>query len=445
MLKWIAPGADTDALPERVRVAIRDQQDRSEILIGWFQLGVLVVIGSLYFLAPKTFSEDAEFAPVPWALVTYLVLTVVRLVWASRGRLPVWALALSVVFDMALLMVVIWSFHLQYMQPASFYLKAPTLLWAFIFIALRALRFEYQFVVLAGVVAVLGWILMVLYVAFGDPADMMITRDYVTYMTSNSLLVGAEVEKIFSILMVTAAISLALWRAKGLLVRSVAEQTAARELSRFFAPEIAAKIKQSEHEIRAGTGEMRDAAVLNLDMRGFTQFAAQTTPDAAMGLLSEFQARMVPVIHKHGGSIDKFLGDGIMATFGAAAPSDHYAADALRALQEAVSEAKRWREASEASGRPCPAVNGSATTGRVLFGAVGDETRLEYTVIGDAVNRSAKLEDHNKVLGVAALTDRQTYELALAQGFQPPTEMPTVPNATVAGLKRPVDLVVSVS
>ena len=445
MLKWIAPGADTDALPERVRAAIRDQQDRSEILIGWFQLGVLVLIGSLYFAAPKTFSEDAEFAPVPWALASYLVVTLIRLVWAHRRRLPDWSLRLSVVFDMMLLMGLIWSFHLQYMQPASFYLKAPTVLWVFIFIALRALRFEARFVALAGLVAVAGWILMVLYVVFGDPDNMMITRDYVTYMTSNAVLIGAEVEKIFSILMVTGAISLALVRAKNLLVRAVAEHAAAEDLSRFFAPEIAARIKTSEQVIRAGTGEVRDAAVLNLDMRGFTRLVAATTPAKAMGLLSEYQARMVPIIHKHGGSIDKFLGDGIMATFGAAAPSERYAADALRALQEAVDAARGRREASEAAGRPCPEVNGSVTTGRVLFGAVGDETRLEYTVIGDAVNRAAKLEDHNKVLGVAAVTDVETYELALAQGYQPPSTLPRLPNATVAGIEQPVDLVVLAS
>ena len=96
----------------------------------------------------------------------------------------------SVIADTLLLMVLIWSFHLQYEQPPSFYLKAPTLLYVFIFIALRALRFEPQFVVLAGLVAVLGWILMVFYVAYGDPAftataegrvpdPELLTRDYV--------------------------------------------------------------------------------------------------------------------------------------------------------------------------------------------------------------------------------------------------------------------------
>jgi adenylate cyclase len=324
-------------------------------------------------------------------------------------------------------------------------LKAPTVLWVFIFIALRALRFEARFVVLAGLVAVAGWVLMVLYVVFGDPDNMMITRDYVTYMTSNAVLIGAEVEKIFSILMVTAVIAVALLRAKNLLIRAVAEQTAAQDLSRFFAPEIAARIKASEQKIHAGTGEVRDAAVLYLDMRGFTRFVAGTTPDKAMGLLSEYQARMVPIVHKHGGSIDKFLGDGIMATFGAAAPSDTYAADALRALDEAVAAAQRWREACEAEGQTCPRVNGSVATGPVLFGAVGDETRLEYTVIGDAVNRSAKFEEHNKVLSVAAVTDLESYERALAQGYEPSSALRNLPGATVVGLAEPVDLVVLAS
>ena len=216
-------GAQSEDLPERVRTAIREQQDRSEVLSGWFQLAVVVTFGSLYLAAPKTFSDDSAFAPVPWALSIYLALTVIRLVWARHGRLPAWSLAFSVIFDMGLLMVLIWSFHLQYQQPASFYLKAPTLLYVFIFIALRALRFEARFVLLAGLVAALGWGLLIVYVVLDDPVDMMITRDYVEYMTSNSILLGAEFDKIISILVVTVIIAVALQRAKGLLVRAVAQ------------------------------------------------------------------------------------------------------------------------------------------------------------------------------------------------------------------------------
>ena len=86
-------------------------------------------------------------------------------------RLPAWLLALSIIIDMALLFGLIWSFHLQYAQPPSFYLKAPTLLYVFIFIALRALRFEAKYVVFAGLAAALGWLAMVLYVVFVDPDE----------------------------------------------------------------------------------------------------------------------------------------------------------------------------------------------------------------------------------------------------------------------------------
>ena len=274
---------------------------------------------------------------------------------------------------------------------------------------------------------------------------MMITRDYVEYMTSNSILVGAEFDKIISILMVTALIGFALYQAKGLLIRAVSEQTAAQELSRFFAPEIAAKIKGSDQAIRAGSGEMRQAAILNLDMRGFTLLAAQASPDEAMSLLADYQARMVPLIRGNGGSIDKFLGDGIMATFGAAEPSGTYAADALRALEATVQEGANWRAECLAAGRPCPTVNGSVATGEILFGAVGDETRLEYTVIGEAVNLSAKLEKMNKEAGVKAVCDQASFALALAQGYKPAADKRTLEGALVPGVDRPVDLVVVVA
>jgi adenylate cyclase len=432
---------DDARLPDRVRGAIQDQGDATERLIGWVQLAVVLTFATLYAISPKTFPAEQEFQPVPWVIGAYCLFTVMRLVLAYRISLPGWFLLVSIVIDMALLFGLIWSYHIQYMQPASFYLKAPTLLYVFIFIALRALRFEARFVFAAGLAAALGWSVLVLYVITVDPTDTMITRDYVAYMTSNSILLGAEFDKIASILVVAVILGVALIRGRALLVRAVAESVAARELSRFFAPEIAQRIRGSDQAIAAGSGELREAAVVNFDLRGFTRFAATQPPDRVMGLLASYQHEMVSVVQEHGGSIDKFLGDGIMATFGAAAPSETYAADALRAVDHALAVAERWRAAHEADGRPCPHVNAAVASGRILFGAVGDETRLEYTVIGDAVNLSAKLEQHNKELGVRALCDAGTYDLALAQGFDPSDARPRIDGAAVLGVEGPVDLV----
>ena len=427
-------------LPERVRRQVTRQQDATERLIGWVQLAVVLVFGVLYWLAPKTFEAHDTFQPVPYALAAYLGFTLIRLSASYRTHLPDWFLYLSIVIDMALLFVLIWSFHLQYEQPASFYLKAPTLLYVFIFIALRALRFEARFVLAAGLTAAAGWGLLVVYVVTVNPEDPMITRNYVTYMTSNAILLGAEFDKIISILTVTGILAMAIVRARKLLVSSVAESTAASDLSRFFSPEVADKIVSSE-EIGVGAGESRDAAILNLDLRGFTPLAERDPPDAVMRLLAEYQAEMVPIVRKHGGSIDKFLGDGIMATFGASQGTASYAADALRAVEEIMAAAAAWQARVEAEGRACVPVNAAVAAGRVVFGAVGEKDRLEYTVIGDAVNLSAKLEKHNAALGSRALATRHAYETARQQGYRPAEPIRELPGERIEGVRQPVDLV----
>ncbi len=433
-------GRDSDSasadLPERVRIAIAAHQDRSEIMIGWLQLAVVGTFAALYLVSPKL--ED-RFDLVPFALAIYFALTLIRLVWAHRTRLPDWSLTISILFDVTLLMTLIWSFHVKYQQPPSFYLKAPTLLYVFIFIALRALRFEARPVLIAGGMAALGWLALLIY-ALLDPDDAQpITRDYVTYMTSNSVLIGAEIDKIVAILMVTAITGVALARGRRLLVQAVVEQTAASELSRFFAPAVAARIKGADRALRAGVGELRDAAILSLDIRGFTPFAARTESDAVLGLLARYQARMVPLIRKHGGSVDKFLGDGILATFGAASVSDRSAADALRAIDDIMAEAESWSGGPGGFGLR---INGAVATGRVLFGVVGDSDRLEYTVIGEAVNLSAKLEKANKQVGANAVCDGPTFALACAQGYRPRPGLRHLNGCRVDGVDSPLDLVI---
>ncbi len=429
-------------IPERVLNAISAQQDASEKLVGWIQMAVVIFFGLLYAVSPKTFSRDMTFEPVPWFLGIWFVVTIIRLYLAYRHRMSAPLLYLSIIIDMSLLLGMIWSFHLQYQQPPSFYLKSPTLLYVFIFIALRALRFEARYVITAGVVAAAGWAAMAVYAILASGGMDAVTRNYVYYLTSNTVLKGAELDKVITILTVTAIIAVAITRANKLLVKAAAEGAAAHDLSRFFSPEVSRQIISAEQEVTAGTGKARDAAILMVDIRGFTHLATTVKPDDLVCLLAEYQSRVVPIVQRRGGTIDKFMGDGIMATFGAAVTSPTYAADALKTVDEIMSAAAAWSTELRQEGRPPLKMGAAIATGRIIFGAVGDESRMEYTVIGNAVNLSAKLEKHTKSEGVRALCTASAFDMAVRQGYQPAPTIEQRKSRNIEGVARPVDIIV---
>jgi adenylate cyclase len=178
-----------------------------------------------------------------------------------------------------------------------------------------------------------------------------------------------------------------------------------------------------------------------LDIRGFTPLSMRVPPAGVVRILTSFHARIIPLVRANGGVIDKFLGDGVMATFGAANVSASAAADALRALEQVLKEAQAWQAALPALGvNEALHINASVASGRVVFATLGDGDRLEYTVIGEAVNLAAKLEKHNKVEKSVALAPSMTVSLAKTQGYQPAISFVARPDSQVAGVAGAMDL-----
>jgi adenylate cyclase len=427
-------------LPAHTLATIARQDAASEVLVRLIQLAIVILFSALYALSAKTDAGTA-FSPVPYALALYVVLTVAGLRWAMRSGLPAWAVYGSIGVDVALLMTVIWSFHIQYAQPASFYLKAPTLLYVFIFIALRALCFQARFVLAAGIAATAGWAVLVIYVILSDGAALTVTRDYVQYLTSNSVLIGAEIDKAASILIVAGVLWLALRRSRNLLVRAVSEQAAAENFSHFFDERVARRIRRAGSSAGLGQGARREAAILYVDLRGFSTLSAELDPTEVVAILTAYQHRLVPLIQRHGGTIDKYLGDGIMATFGALKKNDQHAADALRAVDAVVADTLSWGLDRSLARLDPKGVNMAVAAGPVVAGTMGDGQRLEFTVIGAAVNLAAKLEKHNKALGSRALAPWETYETAVAQGYAPHREVAKV-SSVLGGEPKPRDFAV---
>ncbi|MGE3679502.1 MAG: adenylate/guanylate cyclase domain-containing protein [Burkholderiales bacterium] len=429
-------------LPARVTRALAELRRRSEILIGWVQAALVAVLGALYLVAPDTSPPDAAFRPVPWALGIYAAFTLARLVLAYRGRLSATLKIVSVLVDVSMLMVTIWSFHIQYGQPAAFYLKAPTLLYVFIFIVLRALTITPAYVLFTGIAAASGWLVLLGYALAEPGGAALVTRDYVEYMSSAKILIGGEIDRVLSILFVTLVLSVSVARARQLLFRAVGEQAASAQLARFFPAEVAERLAQADELLTPGDGEQREAAAMFIDLRGFTHLAAKLPPAQLIDLLREYQRIAVPIVHAHHGSVATYLGDGIMVTFGATRDSPAYCADAMRCASSLIAALGQWARQREAAGLPAPGVGIGLDAGTVTCGVVGHDGRLEYTIIGDAVNRAAKLQNQTKIEGVMGLATRHSLEQAKLQGYVPASRCRILPGRVVAGIDGKVTLVV---
>jgi adenylate cyclase len=159
---------------------------------------------------------------------------------------------------------------------------------------------------------------------------------------------------------------------------------------RFFTPGMAARIAASPDAIRLG-GEKRTVAVLFSDIRDFTGIAASMNPDDTARLLTEYFTEMVECVFRHGGTLDKFMGDAVMAQWGAPISAADDADRAVLAAIEMMRSLERLNETWRRSGRPELEIGIGLNYGEVFAGNIGSERRLEFTVIGDTVNTASRL------------------------------------------------------
>ncbi|GGB95126.1 adenylate cyclase [Marinobacterium zhoushanense] len=398
------PGRTLTELPPRILREIEQHQAGSERLIAWIQMLVVFIFGMLYLLSPKTYPEEASFVPVPWVLLFYLLFTLLQL-YVSRICLPPdWATYMSIVGNISLLYLLIWSFHLQYMQPPSFYLKAPTLLYIFIFIALRALRFEVRFILFSGLCASVGWLIMVYYVYQDSGAGALVTRDYVEYMTSNKMLIGAEFDKIITIIVVTLVLAMAIHRAKQILIKSIIETTIACDLSHFVPQQVADSLAQAPEEPQSGHARQTVATIMFIDIEGFTALSERLKPNDVVSTLNLFFSIVESEIERYNGIINQFQGDAVLVSF-EQGTQDHSPPEcALLSALNINATLERTLFVDDTKLKCRIGIN----TGQVVSGYMGSRSRLIYTVHSDAVNIAARLEQHNKEFRTSILVSEAT-------------------------------------
>src|SRR5207302_1701624 len=143
-------------------------------------------------------------------------------------------------------------------------------------------------------------------------------------------------------------------------------------------------------------GRRREMSVLFSDIRGFTTVTENGEAEDIVAQLNEYFSTMVDVVFRHGGTVDKFVGDMVMALFGAPLDDANHAEHAVDAALEMIDELLKLNEKWTAEGRPSLDIGIGINTGPMIAGNIGSEAIMSYTVIGDAVNLGSRLESLNK-------------------------------------------------
>lgn len=196
-----------------------------------------------------------------------------------------------------------------------------------------------------------------------------------------------------------AGLAVSVWRARELSRAAAVSEKARANLARHFSPRVLDELSAREEPF--GTVRRQSAAILFADIRGFTTRCETMAPEEAIAFLRDFHGRMEEVIFRHGGTLDKILGDGLLAVFGIPSQGPGDAGDALACARDMVDAVARWNEVRVPAGQFPVQIGVGLHYGPVMIGDVGSERLMTFTVVGDTVNVASRLQSLSKDLGTA--------------------------------------------
>ncbi len=418
-----APGPNETAATQLARAFAQEEESGMRVATH----GRAIALGIIMVLA-------VVFVGYPAALHVQLLLAVLIALgyahfWVVRRRGPMPARYALILVDCALLSLVLFLPNPLDPTPEPDQVLLRHGLFVYYIFIVVAVAFTYVpgLMWFAGVSAAATWSVGVL--------ELLTRPETVTDRARmfDPLYVDVDlwVQEVALMLLIAAMLSAVVARSRAMVARQAAASQQRANLARYFAPSIVDQLAGRDEAL--GASRVQPVAILFADLVGFTALAETMTPEQVIALLRRFDAAMEAAVFDHHGTLDKYLGDGVMATFGTPETGPNDALNALacaRAMHDAV---RRWNETREVEGLPPIGLSIGIHYGEVVLGDVGSARRLEFAVLGDAVNVASKLEAITRRFGATTAISETLADVCMAEdarlagpllaGFDPPVSV----------------------
>ena len=415
-----------------LRSVLETERQRTSLTAGIFALMIVLLLAVVYLPGawPAALAEPIRGLFWPFlilfgAMMLYelvLRLRIGRLIY--RSKLPTWLFCyVNVLIETSVPSAMLLLLNMA-MGPWQAMASATPMLYP-LFIFMAALYLHFWVCVFGGMVAALQFLaIAVIYIGDEPPiGGLEMLTDPSAYLVKAALLLASGFLAGFFTILLKRQIRLSMENAQQ-------RDHAISVFGQHVSPVIAQRLLQQNLDIQ---GETRDACVMFLDIRGFSRFAADKTPQEVMLYLNTLFGELIDVVNAHHGIVNKFLGDGFMAVFGAPADDSEripHSFNAARAILERI-------EALNRSGAiPPTRVGIGLHAGQLVTGNVGTNERKEYTLIGETVNVAARIEQATKEFDARLLVSEAIWN-RLAQ---PPADAVDLGQVELRGQSRPVRL-----
>ncbi|MEM7318174.1 MAG: adenylate/guanylate cyclase domain-containing protein, partial [Pseudomonadota bacterium] len=227
-----------------------------------------------------------------------------------------------------------------------------------------------------------------------------------------------RIQEVLVFVLVAVMLGFSIRRFNRLLMSNASLERERANLSRYFSPNVVDQLSQNDDPLKQVRSQ--NVAVMFVDIVGFTRFSATRSALDVVDLLREFQSRMETEVFRHNGTLDKYLGDGLMATFGTPVAGQRDASNAFACAQAMLAEMDNWNRDRTRRGEPEIRIGIGIHYGEAVLGDIGVD-RLEFAVIGNTVNVAARLETLTRTLGDRlAISDDLKSRMAQENGTSTP-------------------------